>query len=89
MPYPGSWQLHLLLPDMFKPCDDFKWRPPPHLLPHWCPARVLLLGGPGSGKGTQCTKLADHFGLPYQLVKSKFPGGQPHKTLPPRPFSRC
>lgn len=25
------------------------------------PLVVFILGGPGSGKGTQCTKIRDHF----------------------------
>ncbi|MGD1950304.1 MAG: adenylate kinase family protein [Leptolyngbyaceae cyanobacterium] len=27
--------------------------------------RLIILGGPGSGKGTQAHKLSDHFGIPW------------------------
>ncbi|MGH2475261.1 MAG: adenylate kinase family protein, partial [Candidatus Limnocylindrales bacterium] len=27
--------------------------------------RLILLGAPGSGKGTQAAALADHFGVPH------------------------
>jgi adenylate kinase len=43
-------------------------------VPHWtgngngCPAvemRLLLIGAPGAGKGTQATRLAEHFGITH------------------------
>ena len=27
--------------------------------------RLIILGGPGSGKGTQAQKLSNHFGIPW------------------------
>lgn len=29
------------------------------------PARLVILGRQGSGKGTQCAKLVDHYGIPH------------------------
>jgi adenylate kinase len=51
--------------------------------------RLVLLGAPGSGKGTQATRLRDHYGVPHistgellrAAVKAETPLGQKAKAV--------
>jgi adenylate kinase len=46
--------------------------------------RLVLLGAPGSGKGTQATRLRDHFGVPHistgELLRAAVRAGTPLGT---------
>jgi adenylate kinase len=55
-------------------------------LPEVSVRRVVVLGPPASGKGTQGVRLAGHLGVPHvstgQLLRRSIEGGDPHGVRP-------